>query len=486
MSGSLLDGKPHSLRRRLLALVLLATLLTWCLAAVLGYRQARHDVQEMMDAHMSQTASLLLAQASQTPTLLAELPGLLKTMKGAGKHHLELEMEFRIVRPNGSVLARSAHAPASSLAGEPGLTDREIDGQTWRTLVVMTETGDLRVHVFQSLRQRNKEALEIASNTVLPLGLLIPFLIGLIYFSVRRGLKPLDDLAMGVSQRSPENLQAFDTTSTPREVRPLMISLNSLLGRLGQALENERRFTADAAHELRTPLAAIRVQAQVALSSTDTEQHRHALNQVLAGTGRATRLVEQLLRLARLDPLDRLPRTQTLDLVATAAALIDEAIPGVPERANDLRLESSGAHITVSGDAELLTIAMRNLIDNALRYTQPGCGIMVFVRQEHGEAIFGVRDAGPGVKPEELPMLIERFYRSNDAHAEGSGLGLAIVRRIAELHGARLEVDSVEGQWFEARLRWHGWNTRTRPARCPATTSDDNPVKKIKQTATRL
>jgi two-component system sensor histidine kinase QseC len=337
------------------------------------------------------------------------------------------------------------------------LTDQKIDDQAWRTLVVMTESGDLRIQVFQSLRQRNKEALEIASNTVLPLGLLIPFLIGLIYFSVRRGLKPLDDLAMGVSQRSPENLQAFDTASIPREVRPLISALNSLLGRLGQALENERRFTADAAHELRTPLAAIRVQAQVALSSTDTEQHRHALNQVLAGTGRATRLVEQLLRLARLDPLARLPQTQKLDLVATVARLMDEVIPGVPERASDLKLESCDVPITVYGDVGLLTIAMRNLIDNALRYTQAGCGILVFVRQEHGEAIFGVRDAGPGVKPEELPMLIKRFYRSNNTHAEGSGLGLAIVRRIAELHGARLEVDSLEGQWFEARLRWNCW-----------------------------
>jgi two-component system sensor histidine kinase QseC len=457
MSGTLFARKTYSLRRRLLALVLLATLLIWCLAAILSYRQARHDVQEMMDAHMAQTASLLLAQASQTPTLLAELPDLLKTMKGSGKHHMELLVEFQIGRPDGSVLARSANAPANSLVGEPGLTDQEIDGQTWRTLVVMTESGDLRIQVFQSLRQRNKEALEIASNTVLPLGLLIPFLIGLIYFSVRRGLKPLEDLAMGVSQRSPENLQAFDTASIPKEVSPLISALNSLLGRLGQALENERRFTSDAAHELRTPLAAIRVQAQVALSSTDTEQHRHALDQVLAGTGRATRLVEQLLRLARLDPLARLPQTQKLDLVATVAALMDEVIPGATERASDLKLESCEAPITVSGDAELLTIAMRNLIDNALRYTQTGCRILVFVRQEHGEAIFGVRDAGPGVKPEELPMLIERFYRSNNTHAEGSGLGLAIVRRIAELHGARLEVDSLEGQWFEARLRWNCW-----------------------------
>jgi two-component system sensor histidine kinase QseC len=462
MSGALFARKTYSLRRRLLAMVLLATLLIWCLAAILSYRQARHDVQEMMDAHMAQTASLLLAQASRTPAILAELPGLLKTMKSAGKHHMGLVMEFQIIHPDGSVLTRSAQAPATSLTGEPGLYDLEIDGQAWRTLVVTTETGDLRIQVFQTLHQRNKEALEIASNTVLPLGLLIPFLIGLIYFSVRRGLKPLDDLAMGVSQRSPENLQAFDTASIPREVSPLISALNSLLGRLGQALENERRFTADAAHELRTPLAAIRVQAQVALSSTDTEQHRHALNQVLAGTGRATRLVEQLLRLARLDPLARLPQSQNLDMFATATAVVNEMIPGVPERMNDLKLESCDAPITVSGDAELLAIAMRNLIDNALRYTPHGCEIRVFVRQEHGEALFGVRDAGPGVKPEELPMLVERFYRSNNTQSEGSGLGLAIVRRIAELHGARLEVESIEGQWFEARLRWNCWNATIR------------------------
>ncbi len=462
MSGTLFATKTYSLRRRLLGLVSLATLLIWALAAVLSYHQAHHEVQEMMDAHMAQTASLLLAQASRTPAQLVELPSLLKTMKGAGKHHKGLLMEFQIGHPDGTVLTRSAQAPGASLAGDLGLADLKINGQGWRSLVVTTEAGDLRIQVFQSLRQRSKEALEIAAKTVLPLGLLIPFLIGLIYVSVRRGLKPLDDLTKEVSQRSPDNLQAFDTATIPREAQPLMSSLNSLLGRLGQTLENERRFTSDAAHELRTPLAAIRVQAQVALSSTDTEQHRHALNQVLAGTRRATRLVEQLLRLARLDPLARLPQTEKLDLVATVTALMNEVIPGAPERASDLSLDLCDVPIRVTGDAELLTIAMRNLIDNALRYTPAGCGILVFVRQEHGEAIFGVRDAGPGVKPQELPMLIERFYRSNNTHTEGSGLGLAIVRRIAELHGARLEVDSLEGKWFEARLRWNFWASNAR------------------------
>lgn len=442
------------MRRLLLLLVSVAILLIWGAAAALSYRQARHEVQELMDGQMAQSAALLLAQATHAPEHLGDLAAEMADLRGARKRRNELTLEFLVLRRDGSLLARSLHAPATALGGELGYADIVHEGESWRSLILATANGDYRILVAQSVPLRDKEALEIARKTVLPLGLFIPLLLGLIYFSVRRGLKPLDDLATQVSARSSENLQALDDTAVPREAQPLVDALNRLLRRLGAALENERRFTADAAHELRTPLAAVRIQTQVALASTDVAAHRHALQQVLAGTDRATRLVEQLLRLARLDPLARLSDPQSLDIVHLArdAVLRFGALPANHSRG--VRLDAAEAPIQVKGDADLLDVALRNLIDNAVRYTPEGCRITVFAGLEHGEPVLGVRDNGPGVKSEELPKLIERFYRGRDTTAEGSGLGLAIARRIAELHGARFEIANLDAGGFIAQLRW--------------------------------
>lgn len=448
-----------SLRLRLLRLVSIATLVIWALAGALSYNQASHDVRELMDSQLAQSAALLLSQAVHAPEYLSDVAAETAQLRGVRKGRNALTLEFQVVDAAGRVVARSLNGPAQALDRRLGYADVDHGGETWRSLVLATPRGD-RIQVIQSNRLREREALEIATKTVLPLGLFIPLLIGLIYFSVRRGLKPLDDLAAQVSARSSENLQALGHAEVPREAQPLVAELNRLLVRLGASLDNERRFTADAAHELRTPLAAVRVQAQVALATTDPGEQRHALQQVLAGADRATRLVEQLLRLARLDPLARLPDPQLLDL----AEIAREASLSVPAAGQMVRLEVPDAPIVLPGDHDLLAAALRNLVDNALRYTPAGSTVTVFVRPEHGEPVLGVADDGPGVPVEELPKLIERFYRGRDNTAEGSGLGLAIVRRIAELHGARFEVANRAAGGFEAHLRWPAATQGTKPA----------------------
>ncbi|HEX5802586.1 MAG TPA: ATP-binding protein [Azospira sp.] len=454
MSGPLHGRHPNSLRWRLLRRVSLATLLIWALAAVLSYKQARHEVQELMDGQMAKTARLLLAQAGTGAARLAELPANMASLRGARTRRSELVLEYRIFRADGSPLLASANAPAAPLGAALGYAEIAHDGQPWRSLILETADGAYRVQVAHSYRSRDKEALEIARKTVLPLALLLPLMIALIYLSVRRGLKPLDDLAADVAARSPENLAALAPATAPLEAQPLVKALNRLLGRLDAALDNERRFTADAAHELRTPLAALKVQAQVALATRDPEQQRHALAQVIAGADRTTRLVEQLLRLARLDPLVRLPDPQAVDLAELARFAVDDARRGGIGETRTLALAVADQPIPVSGDRDLLAAALRNLLDNALRYTPEGGTVTVGAAIEHGEALLAVTDNGPGVAAEDLPRLVERFYRGRDTTAEGSGLGLAIVRRIAELHGARLEVENREGGGFAARLRW--------------------------------
>ncbi len=455
MNGPLHGRSPGSLRWRLLRLVSIATLLIWSFAALLTYNQARREVQELMDGQMAKTARLLLAQVRNDANHLDDLPTRMANLRGTRTRRSELLLEFRIGRSDGTILARSSeHAPETPLTGKLGYANIENRTRPWRSLILETADGAYRVQVAHSFHSRDKEALEIAVKTAQPLALLLPLMIGLIYFCVRRGLKPLDDLAADVGSRTPENLSPLAPTTAPKEAQPLVKALNRLLGRLATTLDNERRFTADAAHELRTPLAALKIQAQVAMATKDPEQSRHALAQVIAGADRATRLVEQLLRLARLDPLERLSDPQPFDLAELARAAVDDARSAADARQQQLVLDVAESPLTVSGDRDLLGAALRNLVDNAVRYTQEGGRITVSAGTEYGQIRISVADNGPGVPPEELPHLVERFYRGRDNTAEGSGLGLAIVRRIGELHGARLEVENAAAGGFVATLRW--------------------------------
>ena len=318
MSGSLDSGRVPSLRWRLLILVSIASLVILVLASALSYRRARHEVQELMDDQMAKTAQLMLAQIMQGDEHLVDLPAHIAGIRGLHSRRNQLTLEYQVGRPDGTVLVRSDLAPATPLDGALGYATVIAGGQPWRSLILESADGLYRVQIAESIPRRDKEALEIAVKTVQPMVLIFPLLLLAIYFSVRSGLKPLDKLASEVATRSSDNLTPLANRAVPREAQPLVAAINRVLFRLGYSLESERRFTADAAHELRTPLAAARIQAQVAALSADDGQRQHALSQTLAGLDRATRLVEQMLRLARLDPLARLPQPQQVDLIELA------------------------------------------------------------------------------------------------------------------------------------------------------------------------
>ena len=451
-TGSLNSGRVPSLRWRLLLLVSLASLAILVLASTFSYRRARHEVQELMDDQLAKTAQLVLAQAQLGEDHFIDLPERIAGIRGLRSRRNHLTLEYQIGKADGTVLARSAHAPTTSLAGTLGYANVLQGEERWRSLLLESADRTYRVQIAESIPTRDKEALEIAVKTVQPLVFIFPLLLLAIYFSVRRGLKPIDDLASDVATRSSDNLTPLAGRDIPREVQPLVVAINRVLFRLGYSLESERRFTADAAHELRTPLAAARIQAQVALLSPDAEKRNHALAQTLAGLDRATRLVEQMLRLARLDPLAQLPQKQSVNLVELAqrvAAGVQDAAP----RAR-IMLDVGESVQSVEGDPDLLEVVLRNLLDNAIRYSPEESEVTVFLRNTGDALVLGVCDNGPGVDPEELPRLMERFYRGASVTAEGSGLGLTIVSRIAELHGATLELDNRTGGGFEARLCW--------------------------------
>ncbi len=451
--GSSRPARHPSLRWRLLRVVGVAALVVWSLTGLLSYQRALHEAEEMMDGHLAHTARLLQALTSSNESRLDVLAERLAAVNKKDPGVYEPPLEFQIGRGNGSILIRSADAPNIPILGAPGFSEIERDGNAWRLLNTVSEDGAYRIQVSQAMSVREYEAFEVASQTSLPLAIILPLLLLALYLSIRRGLKPLDELAADVAARSPENLAALPREHIPQEVRPLVVALNRLLGRLDQALESERRFTADAAHELRTPLAAVKIQTQVALASSDPEKHAHALQQVLAGVDRSSRLVDQLLRLARLDPLADVANPQPVDLLELAEDAVLAGNGGAEGEAARVSL-GQAASATVLGDGDLLAIAVRNLVDNALRYAPPPARVRIEVGHDENGIRLAVIDHGPGVPPADLGRLTERFYRGRDVAGEGSGLGLAIVARIAELHGARLEFANGGEGGFSATLRW--------------------------------
>jgi two-component system sensor histidine kinase QseC len=291
-------------------------------------------------------------------------------------------------------------------------------------------------------KERNEVAAEIAGQLLKPILFALPALAVLLVIAIGLALAPLRQLARDVAARAPDRLDPLPVETLPTEVAPLVIRLNSLFSGINRARQNERRFTADAAHELRTPLAALKAQAQVALASVDAVERQRALNQILAGCDRATHLVTQLLTLARLDAGTPHP-LQSMALRPIAEEILAMSAGDAIARHCDLVLRDGDAQ--VRGDSLLLQVLLRNLIDNALRHSG-ATQIEVSITQDDRRVVLSVSDNGRGIAAEERERVQQPFYRiaatenAGTHDTSGSGLGLSIVRRIAELHGGTLEV----------------------------------------------
>jgi two-component system sensor histidine kinase QseC len=430
-------SSAYSLKRRLILTVLAAVALVWAGAAVYTYFDAQHEVDELLDAHLAQSASLLLAQGAHEldEAELEHAPAL---------HNRARRVAFQVWERGTVLRLHSANAPQARLsAREQGYSSVRIDGRSWRVF----SAWDARHRVLVQVGERDEVRREIVSGTVgsllAPLVVALPLLGLAIWLGIGRALGPLGRLGREVAQREAGDFSPLAAPQAPREVLPLVRSLNALLERVGRLVETERRFTADAAHELRTPLAALKTQAQVARGATDDAQRRHALDSVIAGCDRAARLVEQLLTLARLDPGPGGRAAQPCELGALARQAIADLAPAALSRSIEIEL-AAREPVTVRGYADLLCVLLRNLVDNALRYSPAGSTVRVDVRRSEGMACVSVVDQGPGIAAEERAKVGQRFYRVLGTSEPGSGLGLSIVRRIAEIHGARLALEEPE------------------------------------------
>ncbi|RFC34546.1 MAG: two-component system, OmpR family, sensor histidine kinase QseC [Candidatus Nitrotoga sp. MKT] len=421
-----------SLKQRLLVLALTAITLVWLGVTAFTYHNAREEFGEVLDAHLAQAAALLVVQSSHD---LDEL----ETEHAPLLHKYARRVAFQVWDKGHQLRLHSVNAPQQPLANEErGFSDHTIDGHHWRVFSTWNESAEYLIQVAERADVRDELARSIAGNMLKPLVISLPLLALLLWIAVARGLRPLDKLTREVEQRAPDNLAALDASSAPREVVPLIERLNRLFIRIEASMQKERRFTADAAHELRTPVAAIKAQAQVARAACGEAERNHALDNAILGCDRAAHLIEQLLTLARIDTLGN-DVTETCQLRVIAAEVIAAIAPAALSQ--HVRLElTEGTEVEVRCNPVLLRILLRNLIDNAVRHTQPGTSVWVSITNQQGLACLSVNDNGPGIPEAELARVTERFYRPIGTSASGSGLGLSIVNRIAEIHGASLKI----------------------------------------------
>jgi two-component system, OmpR family, sensor kinase len=322
-----------------------------------------------------------------------------------------------------------------------GFSTVDTTGGQWR--VFGAQARRQVIQVAQPMSVRSAQAARLALRTLLPFAWLVPLLGLAIWLLVGVSLRPLDRLAATVASRDPASLQPLPDAALPEEAQPLVASLNTLLGRLSTVLKRERAFIADAAHELRTPLTALRLQVEAVEKAADGVERAQAVQQLAAGVERSSRLVEQLLSLARQDPgIDR-PRV-AVALDRLAADVIAQMVPVADRRSVDLGLEE-GPSVQLYGDEDSLETLLRNLIDNAIRYTPPGGKVDVAIERAADHVTLRVTDTGPGIAPADRQRVFDRFVRLPGSGAMGSGLGLAIVKAIADAHGATIELGEGPG-----------------------------------------
>ena len=430
------DRTPRSLQSQLLLAVLGLVLLAWTAAAALTWHQAQDEVGDLLDAHLAQTASLLRLQQLDelNEDQLNEAPDLDKH-----QHHVV----FQLWR-EGQLLARSKNAPTEPLTHQRGrgFADSQAAGKSWRVFVTQGHEGDVNILVGEQQSARQDIVRASVVGMLKPMALALPLLALGIWWVVRGLVRPLRQLGAAVSVRQPQSLVPLPSAGVPPEVLPLVSALNDLFTRMAELLVTERQFTADAAHELRTPIAGIRMQAQVAQGATQSAERAAALDATVQGCDRATRLVEQLLQLARLDAETATPDAAATDLERVAHTAVADLQSAAQARGQQVLLQTPGP-VNIHLTEPLAHVLLRNLLDNALRYSPDGAQVQVHITAASAgiPARLCVEDGGPGLTNGEMARLGERFFRVLGTGQSGSGLGWSIVRRIARLHNLRLQVD---------------------------------------------
>lgn len=432
LSHTLQGLLPRSLRMRLLVFLLAAIMVAGAVQGALAYRGALAEADALFDYHMQQTA---LALRSGLPV---DAQGLGPGLDPEDENH---EFIVQVWTNEGLRIFESAVGAALPQIAVLGFTDVQARGGTYR--VFSMQTRSQVIQVAQNMAVRQGMARSLALRTLAPLAFMAPLLVLAVWWGVSRSLAPVERVRRQLAQRQADDLSPVNDAQLPDEVQPLVSELNLLFERVQRAFDAQQHFVADAAHELRSPLAALRLQLQGLQRAGDDTARAAAVERLSAGIDRATRLVEQLLALARQEAAAT--PAEPVDLRAVAQLALADAAPAAQARSMDVGLldsEAATVPVIVRGSAEALRMLARNLLDNAIKYTPPGGRVDVQVCTDNGRAMLTVEDSGPGIAPEHRERVMQRFVRETAEGAPGSGLGLAIVHAIAQRHGAVVALDS--------------------------------------------
>lgn len=431
-----------SLRLRLLLIIGLPFIVLWMAASTWMLVDLRTEFRAALDERLAASAHMVAGLLAQSP---APQPAMspVRTVTSIGAMN-GVACEIRLLR--GSIVARTANSPEQLGIAAPGYRTRTIDGERWRSFTL--EENGVRVTTADRVDRREQLLRGVVAAAAIPVLIATAGSLLALWFGVRTGLAPLESIRAALAAREPDALHAVPNERVPVELSPLVAAINSLLARVGGALERERRFTGDAAHELRTPLTAVKTHIQVARLSPDTDGKDLALERAEEGVLRLQRTIEQLLMLARLDG----PFLFADDEAASAATVAQAALAQIaPLSQRRVAVAAGCADGMLAMPAALAVTALRNLLDNAIRYSPPDTEVAMRFDTDGGSIVFRVEDRGSGMNAQETAHATERFWRNG--RGQGSGLGLSIVEAIAKRFGGDLELTARPGGGLVAQLR---------------------------------
>ncbi|WP_036565403.1 ATP-binding protein [Oceanospirillum beijerinckii] len=441
---------PQSIRRRTLLLVLSLLTSISLMIGIIGFIEASHEIEELFDARLAQQARILqsLSLGLERMELEDEKRLALQNtfeqalvVEASGGHKYESKIAYQVWEDN-TLIFRSQSAPQEPLSDRMGYASQTLGDYDWRTFSLSSiyshsvpelRSNTIRIIVAEREDVRGEMVDKIVTQTLLPDLIGLPILSLLLWWAVGWGLKPLQQLANLISKRAPTHLEAINLEPLPTELAPVQKALNRLLFEIETMIAREQRLIADAAHELRTPLAVLKIHAQNAQQTLDQNDREVALEQLTLGVDRSTRIVSQLLTLARLDPQGQDNTLQDINLAQESRSLLAQLMPLAWEKEMEVSLDIDEAlDWRTQMETGCLEIILQNLISNAVKFAPAGTEIEVKWSQNEHEFVLQVRDHGCGVSDKDKQRLTERFFR--EGKASGAGLGLAIVKRILERH----------------------------------------------------
>ncbi|PSS58717.1 ATP-binding protein [Pseudomonas sp. BBP2017] len=438
-----------SIRRRTLTLIIGLMFLGFAVISVLNLHDSNHEITEVYDAQLAQNARLLQG-VMRMPLASKEYAELYKAFNAAlaqavpklDGHPYESKIAFQVWNREGEILVHTASAPSLSAApDQPGFSDVvDVNNHHWRAFVLEDKQNGMRIWVGERDDVRADLVERIVRHTLWPnvLGSLI--LAAMIWLAIGWGLKPLANMAATLRARHSGSLEPLQLTPLPSELEPMQAALNRMLAHIQEVLGRERRFIADAAHEMRTPLAVLKVHAQNLMEAQTEESRRESLEHLIAGVDRTGRLVNQLLTMARIEPQSAMPAPSTTDLAAIVRDSLAQLTPWVLSKGLDLLFDVNDGVYPVRVDPTVVNIALNNLVTNAANFSPRQGQITVRLGKHTDHYALSVEDEGPGIEESERERLLERFYsRGND---QGAGLGLAIVKRIADRLGGQITLEN--------------------------------------------